>query len=80
MLGELLPIATVVVCTTAPTARAATAETLAQLARRQAPAVQVESIPNPADALARAAAVRSRVVVAGSIFLIGPVRAILRES
>jgi dihydrofolate synthase/folylpolyglutamate synthase len=80
MLTELLPVAGVVICTTAPTVRAASADAIAELVRRHAPVVPLEAIANPADALARAAAVRSRVVIAGSIFLTGPVRAILRES
>jgi folylpolyglutamate synthase/dihydropteroate synthase len=80
MLTESLPVAGVMICTTAPTARAASADALAELVRRHAPVVPLEAIANPADALARAAAVRSRVVIAGSIFLTGPVRAILRES
>jgi dihydrofolate synthase/folylpolyglutamate synthase len=80
MLGELVPVVGMVICTTAPTARAASAEALAEIARQRAPNLAVEVVPNPSDALARAAAVGSRVVIAGSIFLIGPLRAILRES
>lgn len=79
MLRELMPIAGAAICTTAPSPRAATAEALAAIARQQTPPVRVEAIASPADALARAVALGSRVVVAGSIFLIGPVRAILRR-
>jgi folylpolyglutamate synthase/dihydropteroate synthase len=64
------------VCTTAPSARALPAAELAQLARRFAPAV--ESIDDPAAALERALALRRPIVAAGSIFLIGPLRDILR--
>ena len=79
MLAELAPIAQVVICTTAPTPRAAPAAALAEIARKTT-RVRVETIPSPAEALARAIAVSARVVVAGSIFLIGPLRAILRAS
>jgi len=65
-----------IVCTTAPSARALPAAELAQLARRFAPAV--ESIDDPAAALERALALRRPIVAAGSIFLIGPLRDILR--
>lgn len=78
MLGELMPMAGAVICTTAPSPRAAAAETLAEIARQQSSPARVETIASPADALARAVALSSRIVVAGSIFLIGPVRAILR--
>jgi dihydrofolate synthase/folylpolyglutamate synthase len=80
MLGELLPIAGVAICTTAPGARAASAEALADVARQLSPTADVQAIADPADALTRATVLRRRVVIAGSIFLIGPVRAILRES
>ena len=65
-----------IVCTTASSARALPAAELAQLARRFAPAV--ESIDDPAAALERALALRRPIVAAGSIFLIGPLRDILR--
>jgi len=65
-----------IVCTTAPSARALPAAELAQLARRFAPAV--ESIDDPAAALERALALDRPIVAAGSIFLIGPLRDILR--
>jgi dihydrofolate synthase/folylpolyglutamate synthase len=79
MLTELLPLAGAVICTTAPTPRAAPAEALAEITRGLSPTAHVESIAHPPDALARAAALRNRIVIAGSIFLIGPLRAILRE-
>ena len=65
-----------IVCTTAPNPRALPAAELAQVARRFAPAV--ESIDDPAAALERAIALQRPVVAAGSIFLIGPLRDILR--
>jgi dihydrofolate synthase/folylpolyglutamate synthase len=79
MLCELVPIASAVICTTAATPRAMAAATLADMARQQSSRVRVEVAAAPAQALARAAAIGPRIVVAGSIFLIGPLRAILRE-
>jgi hypothetical protein len=40
--------------------------------------MDVRCIDNPADALAHACAAAPRVVAAGSMFLIGPLRGILR--
>jgi hypothetical protein len=63
-------------CTTAPSARAWPADDLAATARAFNPAVA--SVADPADALARAVSLGRPVVAAGSIFLIGPLRDILR--
>jgi dihydrofolate synthase/folylpolyglutamate synthase len=79
MLEALLPVSGAVICTRAPTPRAASAEELAAIARAAGPDRTVEAIPDPAAALARACSLRSRVVAAGSIFLIGPLRDILRK-
>ena len=79
MLCELIPIASAVICTTAPTSRAMPAEKLAAIARQQSPRAAIEVVASPSEALTRAAAVGSRIVITGSIFLIGPLRAILRE-
>ena len=65
-----------IVCTTAPNPRALSAAELARVARRFAPTV--ESIEDPSMALERALALHRPVVAAGSIFLIGPLRDILR--
>ena len=77
MLSRLAPSCARIVCTTAPGARAMAA---ADIAERAALAggwlVDVE--PDPAAALARACHAGRRLVVAGSIFLIGPLRDILR--
>jgi dihydrofolate synthase/folylpolyglutamate synthase len=78
MLRELAPLCSAIVCVTAPSPRAVTASALAAVARRTAPGVLVEEAADPGDALRRAAALRNTVVVAGSIFLTGPLRAILR--
>jgi dihydrofolate synthase/folylpolyglutamate synthase len=78
ILTALLPMVTAVVCTRPPTPRAMPAEDLAALARRLPSApVRVEAIDEPAEALARAAGLSRRVVAAGSIFLVGPLRGIL---
>ena len=77
MLGYLLPVVGSIVCTTAPSPRAETADRLAVIARElTGRPVHVE--PDPARAAALAATVSPHVVIAGSIFLIGPLRGILR--
>ena len=78
MLGALMPVVGEIVCTTAPSPRAATAAALAALARAMAPGRHVETVEDPEGALARACALSTRVVAAGSMFLIGPLRGILR--
>lgn len=79
MLDALLPLCARVICVTAPGARALGAAEIAALVRDAAPAAAIEAVDAPADALARAcAASERRVVAAGSIFLIGPLRGILR--
>ena len=78
ILAPLLPRVGRIICTTAPTPRAARADELARLVRGLAPGKDVNSIETPAAALAHACATSSRVVAAGSMFLIGPLRGILR--
>jgi dihydrofolate synthase/folylpolyglutamate synthase len=79
MLAPILPCAAHVVCTTAPNPRALEAGELAALVRGLAPAsTGVDAEPDPAAALARAQRLGGPVVAAGSIFLIGPLRDILR--
>lgn len=77
MLSALAPVAGHIVCTTARTERAVPAGDLAQLAL-ECGASAVEVVEDPAAALGRACALSDRVVVAGSMFLIGPLRGILR--
>jgi dihydrofolate synthase / folylpolyglutamate synthase len=77
MLSALAPVAGHIVCTTAPTDRASRAGDLAQVAL-ECGASAVEVVEDPAAALDRACALSDRVVVAGSMFLIGPLRGILR--
>jgi dihydrofolate synthase/folylpolyglutamate synthase len=78
MLEALTPVCDALVCATAPSDRAMPAAELAAIARRVDARLTVEALDDPAEALARACALRSRVVAAGSIFLIGPLRGILR--
>ena len=73
MLRALAPAAAAIVCTTAPGTRAATASDLAQRASGLGP--PVDAVDDPIAAVERACASERTVVVAGSIFLIGPVRA-----
>ena len=77
MLAALVPHAGHVICTSAPTARAAPAEALAEIAKACG-ARDIESVEDPAAALDRACTLTLPVVVAGSIFLIGALRGILR--
>jgi len=79
ILDALAPLASTIVCTAAPTPRAMAAADLAAVARTAAPPeVDVRSIDDPAAALDAACRAGSRVVIAGSIFLLGPLRGILR--
>jgi dihydrofolate synthase / folylpolyglutamate synthase len=72
MLHELAPVTRRLVCTTAPSPRAATARELA--ARAVESGLDAEALADPMAALARACETPEPIVVAGSIFLIGAVR------
>jgi dihydrofolate synthase/folylpolyglutamate synthase len=76
LLETLTPFCESIVCTTAPTPRAISASEIATLAVRMG--ARVETIDDPGTAIARAIAIGRPVVAAGSIFLIGPLRDILR--
>lgn len=79
MAAALAPACATIVCTTAPSPRALSAAELAAAAREAAgPAVRIDIVADPEAALDRAHAAAAPIVVAGSIFLIGPLRAILR--
>lgn len=78
MLAAILPLCARVICTTPPNPRAIPAADLATMVRRLDDRVEVEVVPDPAAALSLARARGPRVVAAGSIFLIGPLRDILR--
>ena len=77
MLAALTPVCRRVVCTTAANSRAIPANELAALAAGIG-GWAVEADSSPASALERARRAGDRVVAAGSIFLIGPLRDILR--
>jgi folylpolyglutamate synthase/dihydropteroate synthase len=72
MLTTLAPVVTSVVCATAPNARALSADALAALASEAG--ISAEAVSDPVEAVRRACGSGRLVVVAGSIFLIGPVR------
>jgi dihydrofolate synthase/folylpolyglutamate synthase len=79
MLAALVSLTDKVICTTPPSARALPADELSEVARRLAPPhVRVDAISDPGAAIAAACRDGAQVVAAGSIFLIGPLRGILR--
>jgi dihydrofolate synthase/folylpolyglutamate synthase len=82
MLTALLPACARVGCTTAPGPRALDAGSLAaratEIAAATRPDAVITAIADPEAAMADACHAGARVVAAGSIFLIGPLRGILR--
>jgi dihydrofolate synthase/folylpolyglutamate synthase len=72
MLTALAPVVRSIVCATAPNARAMPADTLVALASESG--LDAEAVADPVEAVTRACEAGRLVVVAGSIFLIGPVR------
>ena len=79
MLDALLPCCGSVICTTPPSPRALPAASLASIAKGRAKhPVDILSIDSPDMAMRHACRPGARVVGAGSIFLIGPLRGILR--
>jgi dihydrofolate synthase/folylpolyglutamate synthase len=78
MLEALSPACAALICTSASSPRAMAAESLAALAAVPGATWSVTTVPDPAGAIERAVREFPRVVVAGSIFLTGPVRGILR--
>ncbi len=75
MVQPLLAVAESFVATTVPYSRARTADGLAAALRALAPRLSVEAEPDAEAAVARALSRASRAVAAGSIYLIGPLRA-----
>jgi dihydrofolate synthase/folylpolyglutamate synthase len=75
ILTALAPAASCFVCTAPETPRAARPDELALAATRVAPDVAVSTAADPMTAIDRAAAAGSPVVVAGSLYLAGDVRA-----
>lgn len=76
MLAELAPLCRRIICTTAPTLRAHDATELARIAA-SVTNVPVDMVSSPEAAVGIARDAGGRVVVAGSIFLLGPLRGIL---
>ncbi len=72
MLSALAPVAREIICTTAPSSRAMSASVIADMARPLHRSVIVQ--PDPIEAVRAACRSAAAVVVAGSIFLIGPLR------
>jgi dihydrofolate synthase/folylpolyglutamate synthase len=80
MLEPLLPVASKMVMTEPSNARAHTSDELAAIARKISPASQIDTVPNPKDALERAWTHSPTVCTAGSIFLVGEILAVLGSS
>jgi dihydrofolate synthase/folylpolyglutamate synthase len=79
LLTPLLPLASHVIATAVAFPRALPADELATRVRAMAPHLPVQAIADPAAAVAEASAQGGRVVVAGSLFLVGAVRAVLAD-
>ncbi len=77
MIGALAPAASCLICTAPDSARAATPASLAAAAHRVAPDLETIDAASPVDALARARPRGAPIVVAGSLYLAGEVRAAL---
>jgi dihydrofolate synthase/folylpolyglutamate synthase len=73
MLRVLLPAVGRIIVTRATNPRSADPDALAADARAIAPSLAVQVVPSPAEAIATAWTMSSRVVVAGSIFLLGDI-------
>jgi dihydrofolate synthase/folylpolyglutamate synthase len=71
MIGALAPVTSTLIMTRAANARSREPEELAELARRVAPGLTVLVEPALPRALAAAWKLSPRIVVAGSIFLLG---------
>lgn len=80
LLAPLLPLAVRVVATTLDFPRALPARDLADVVATMAPGLPVSAEPSPAAALQAASEGGGRVVVAGSLFLVGAARAWLDGS
>ena len=80
MIGPLVPAASMFVATTVPSARARSAEQLAADMRSLAGDVPVIAIADPFAAVERAWQDSPDAVAAGSIYMIGPLRARLIEA
>jgi dihydrofolate synthase/folylpolyglutamate synthase len=79
MLRELMPVVGLLVMTRASNRRSSDPEELVQLARRIAPDADVTTAASPIEALEIAWRASPRIIVAGSIFLLGDVMKAARE-
>ena len=79
ILAVLAPLAGTIICTTAPNPRALAADAIAAIASSlpSAPA-RIHAVADPREAMDEACRSGRRVVVSGSIFLVGSLRGILR--
>lgn len=77
MIEALKPVADSFIATTVPHARARSAGQLADAIRALAPGVRVEAIESPQRAVERALESMRKAVAAGSIYMVGPLRATL---
>jgi folylpolyglutamate synthase/dihydropteroate synthase len=75
MIEALAPVASAFIATTVPHARARSADQVAADIRKHAGGVPVTAEASPDAAVTRALGQSRRAVVAGSIYLIGPLRA-----
>ena len=80
MLRALLPVVGALVVTRASNRRSADPEQLSELARRIAPDTAVTVAASPVDALDAAWRSSPRIVVAGSIFLLGDVMKLTEQA
>jgi dihydrofolate synthase/folylpolyglutamate synthase len=71
----LVPVASAVIATAADSPRAAAPAEIAGVVRSLAPSLAVECQPSPIDAVKAASSLGNPVVVAGSLYLAGAVRA-----
>lgn len=77
MIAALQPVAASFIATTVPHTRARSAAQLADEIRALAPGLAVSAVDRPEDAVRQALAASPRAVAAGSIYMVGPLRATL---
>ena len=75
LIRELAPAASHFICTAARSSRASSPEELAEAVRQAAPDTPVSTSASPRNALEDAGALGSTIVVAGSLYLAGEIRA-----
>ena len=80
MIKALEPVASMFVATSAPHSRARSAEEMAAEIRKHAPGVPVIAVAPPEAAVARALEHSPTAAAAGSIYMVGPLRARLIEA